>query len=225
MADPDFLTSHPSALDRHRRRWTTAAKTLAPSPILTTSEIVDTIALAAAIDRDLATVVYQTICTVLATAIRNRKSCRIEGFGTFKVRRATVAKRLYISFKPEGRWWGWWMPVLAYEERTLTPIGVWDGRELLPFGHPDNPYAAAEEVPYAPDWAWQVADPLPGEPSPQPYPHPVRTPRKSLDANYRTLHEIDPAERRRIRRAYYRKKQARLVKEREEKSKMKFNPP
>lgn len=206
MSMPDldtFLQTHPGAASPRRQSWIRAAARTHPAPALTAADLVSAIELAAALDRDTAWVVYQTLCTVLATAVRNRRSTRVTGFGTFTVRRLTASRRLHVAFKPEGDWWGWWMPVLAYDEATRAPVGIWDGADLLPFGHPDNPYATVEEVPFEPDWAWRAQTPLPGDPPPAPWPYPVR-PRKGrpLDANWTRVHgtpEQKAAERARVR--------------------------
>jgi hypothetical protein len=229
MADLDaFLQTHPSAQSPQRQSWIRAAHLTHPAPTLTAADLVSIIEQAAAIDRDRAWLVYQTLCTILATAVRNRRSTKIEGFGTFRVRRLTASRRLHVSFVPQGDWWGWWMPVLAYDATTLDPIGIWDGRNLLPFGHPDNPYATVAEVPFQPDWAWRAQTPLPGEPPPAPYPHPVR-PRTGhiADPNWLRLHgtEAEKAEWRRTRRIYRAKRQAAYTTAVAEKQRLGFRPP
>lgn len=220
MADPlpprTPRTGVPHQLQARRqqtRTWIELARTRQPAPVLTSGDVIqlidDTLALE---DLPKAEVIYQTICAVLATAIRNRKRTTIRGFGTFVCRRAKATGHLWISFVPDGDWWGGWMPVLAYDEH-LQPIGIWGGhhpQDLLPFGHADNPYASAAEVPLAPDWSFRAATPLPGEPPRQPWAHPER-PRRggAIDVNHQILREMDPAKRRALRRARYHRSKGR----------------
>lgn len=155
-----------------RRQWIETARNLHPAPVLTTQKICGLIAVAADVSIDRATVIYDVIIKTLAVALRNRQKVTLPNFGTFTRRKAQVGWKL--KFKPQGDWWGWWMPVVAYNN-NLEIVGIWDGPEILLFGHPDNPYAEASEVPFAPDWSWRSATPLPGEPPAAPYPHPVRS--------------------------------------------------
>lgn len=181
--------------------WTDAAKRLHPSPVLSAAELYKVIEVAAGVETSVAVVIYEVLTKTLATAVRNRQRLTISGFGIFHVRRRYNGK-LGVRFEPEkGSWWGHWMPVLAYDASTLKPLGIWDGPDLLPFGHPDCPYASAAEVPLQPDWSWRAATPLPGAPPPEPYPHPVRPREKRMIVYDMTANrDQDPARRRSQRR-------------------------
>lgn len=190
----DFLNAPPRPHPQFSQ-WIYAAKYQHPAPVLTTADLYATIEAAIAVDHATAVVIYDTICKVLATAIRHRSRVTLPGFGTFH-RRMSRGKQ-FLRFEPSAPWWGWWMPVVAYDEEERM-IGIWDGTELLPFGHPDNPYASPEQVPFVPDWSFRSATPMPGDPPPAPYPHPVRPSRRPVTLNERR--DLDPVARRARRR-------------------------
>jgi hypothetical protein len=158
---------------RSGKTWIKTVAPHIPCPRLTTPVLVDLLAHAVEVTPDVAAVIVDTITRVLAYAIRGGRPCTIPGFGTFVTQRLRSTKYMCVRFTPSTDWWAAWLPVPAYNT-DLRMVGIWDGADLLPFGHPDNPYANASEVPFFPDYKHLAATPLPGEPKPTPFPHPIR---------------------------------------------------
>lgn len=201
MAFDDFLLNYPES---YRKRARKALSRLPNAPTLSTADFLLLIQHAAGVSASTADVIYSTILAILSTAIRNRRRLQIPNFGTFTTTRRASTGYYSVRFHPIGEWWGDWMPVAAYNA-DFEIIGIWSGSDLLPFGHPDNPYASPSEIPFVPDWSWKAATPLPGEAAPRPYPHPIR-PRKGWIDPWRKQAADRTADRKRKREIQERKK-------------------
>lgn len=121
----------------------------------------------------------RVIVEQMIAAVRNSAGhdhIALRDLGTFRKRRHHYGtkwkKDLWgttIMFDPHKSWYARWMPVLAYNEAGY-PVGIYNGpQQILPWGHPDNPYPTADAVPLEPERYWEKATPLPGANSKKPH--------------------------------------------------------